>query len=412
VWQKPVRVTIEGVTDLGDRGYYAYISPDGRRLMLSFARDRQEPENGDIYYCPALGTDLLRWGAPVNLGSAINTPAFDGAPFIAADNRTMYFASNGRSGYGDADLYVTHRIGEGWLQWTEPVDLGPVVNTPLSEASLSISAQGDYAYVSGAGNIGEVFYGAADIYRIKLPDTMRPQRTMTIEGKLVAGSTGIQGLIRAERLPDRKEVASVASDPEGHFTMILPAGEEYRLTGGSEGYTEASKNVDIRRPKSFQMAITLKLAGPARVRPVPVQPRRPADTASSMFALPPSEPVHFPFGSARLDEDAKQVLSRALVGFKAAVAAGRSIDINVTGHADDVGSAQANRAISLARANSVKRWLIAQGIDPRSITVRGRGKSQPIAPNDTREGRAQNRRVDIQIDGVLTVPNAVVTPKK
>lgn len=71
--------------------------------------------------------------------------------------------------------------------------------------------------------------------------------------------------------------------------------------------------------------------------------------------------------------------------------------IDVTGHTDSTGSAELNRKLSQARAESVASYLISQGTDSRRFLVRGVGPSQPIATNDTPEGRAQNRRVEIKL---------------
>jgi len=78
------------------------------------------------------------------------------------------------------------------------------------------------------------------------------------------------------------------------------------------------------------------------------------------------------------------------------------VDINVVGHTDSIGSEEYNQALSLRRATSVKDYMVSEGIDPGIIDVSGMGESDPVASNDTKEGRAQNRRVDISVG--LKVP--------
>src|SRR5690606_33594364 len=70
-----------------------------------------------------------------------------------------------------------------------------------------------------------------------------------------------------------------------------------------------------------------------------------------------------------------------------------------TGHTDSIGTEQYNQGLSERRANSVKDYLVSKGIDPNRIYVEGKGETQPVASNATREGRAQNRRVEIEIVG-------------
>ena len=69
--------------------------------------------------------------------------------------------------------------------------------------------------------------------------------------------------------------------------------------------------------------------------------------------------------------------------------------VSVEGHTDSVGSVAYNQTLSERRATTVRDYLVSQGIDASRITTRGFGKSKPIASNDTAEGRAENRRVEI-----------------
>ena len=77
--------------------------------------------------------------------------------------------------------------------------------------------------------------------------------------------------------------------------------------------------------------------------------------------------------------------------------------IRVTGHTDNVGSDVANQKLSLRRANAVKQYLASRGIDPAKIKTTGMGKTKPIADNKSAQGRARNRRVQIEINGTRTL---------
>lgn len=76
--------------------------------------------------------------------------------------------------------------------------------------------------------------------------------------------------------------------------------------------------------------------------------------------------------------------------------------IDVTGHTDSTGSDQYNLELSQKRASSVANYLMAQGLDARRFYIVGAGESQPIATNDTPEGREQNRRVEIRLSPLTT----------
>jgi OOP family OmpA-OmpF porin len=74
------------------------------------------------------------------------------------------------------------------------------------------------------------------------------------------------------------------------------------------------------------------------------------------------------------------------------------LKVKIVGHTDNVGSKKYNDRLSLRRAESVKSWLVKKGISPTRITTAGVGFSEPIATNDTPEGRAKNRRIEFHVE--------------
>ncbi|MBF0179178.1 MAG: OmpA family protein [Magnetococcales bacterium] len=74
----------------------------------------------------------------------------------------------------------------------------------------------------------------------------------------------------------------------------------------------------------------------------------------------------------------------------------RNVKVEVQGHTDSIGGEKYNDGLSLRRANSVQTYLIKRGVQGERLPPKGFGEHQPVAPNDTREGRAQNRRVDLK----------------
>lgn len=107
---------------------------------------------------------------------------------------------------------------------------------------------------------------------------------------------------------------------------------------------------------------------------------------------------HFASGSAQLTFDGKDALNRLSQDLRKLSVK----SIQITGHTDSVGSEQANRALSYNRANTVAAYLSSRGVNRGLISTQGRGESQPVANNKTKQGRAQNRRVEIAIKGSST----------
>jgi outer membrane protein OmpA-like peptidoglycan-associated protein len=104
----------------------------------------------------------------------------------------------------------------------------------------------------------------------------------------------------------------------------------------------------------------------------------------------------FESGSFRLTRDAEATLASLAATL-------REFDktlVSVHGHTDASGGAAANIALSERRALAVARFLVENGVDRRRLVAVGRGQSDPVASNDTEEGRQQNRRIEVQIDAI------------
>jgi outer membrane protein OmpA-like peptidoglycan-associated protein len=105
--------------------------------------------------------------------------------------------------------------------------------------------------------------------------------------------------------------------------------------------------------------------------------------------------VQFAVGAATLNTSAREALAR----FAGIVGVYPSIELRIEGHTDSTGSPETNRTLSLARANAVRDYLVGQGVNASNIAVLGLGPDRPVASNDTRDGRARNRRVEIILTG-------------
>ena len=110
----------------------------------------------------------MEWGEatePVNTGATINTDLEESSPYLAPDNRTLYFASKGHNGYGGHDIFVTKRLDDTWTNWSEPKNLGPAVNGGLDDEFFSITHCGNFAVFSKQVNVRNV-----DLFRISIED--------------------------------------------------------------------------------------------------------------------------------------------------------------------------------------------------------------------------------------------------
>ncbi len=105
------------------------------------------------------------------------------------------------------------------------------------------------------------------------------------------------------------------------------------------------------------------------------------------------EGVNFATGSATLTRTSRRTLEKAFIAF----VTNPSVEVEIAGYTDNVGSVELNNRLSLRRAQAVKSWLVNRGIEARRMTTVGRGMRDPIARNDTPEGRGQNRRIEFHV---------------
>jgi OOP family OmpA-OmpF porin len=125
---------------------------------------------------------------------------------------------------------------------------------------------------------------------------------------------------------------------------------------------------------------------PASVKPEPLQ--------SEVITLSDAGDVLFAFNQSELTPAAQSKLDSLMPKLQSADV----VSIKVIGHTDSVGSDTYNQALSERRASSVAAYLLSQGVAPNKLTSEGKGQSQPVADNETEEGRAKNRRVELHIN--------------
>jgi OmpA-OmpF porin, OOP family len=167
------------------------------------------------------------------------------------------------------------------------------------------------------------------------------------------------------------------SDQQGKFSVRLPAGDSYEIF--ILGFKDSTSYNTLTIPAVTGNAYYKK---PFKVD-IQFQP-------SKTFVL---DDCNFAFGKATLLPESYHVIDELVVYLN------RKEDerIEIGGHTDNIGKPASNLALSLERANSVRDYLIAKGIDPARVTAKGYGMTEPVADNKTEEGRAQNRRTEVKI---------------
>ena len=346
------------------------ISPDKRALYFSSTRPGGYG-GADLYvsYLKPNG----RWTEAVNMGPTINTAGDEMAPFIHADNQTLYFTSDGLPGYGGSDLFVLKKLPNG--QWGIPENMGYPINTIENEGSLAVAADGYTAYYASDR---EDSRGGLDIYSFTLPTHARPFKTIYVKG-VVTDLISKKGLPANLELTDNASgtlINKVQTDELGHYFITLPEGKDYTFTVNRKGYL------------FYSSAYALSGAAPdsTYVKNIALEPIKLA--TSFVFTQVLFDNNSFALLPASLPELNKllQILEE-----------NPSMHIQISGYTDNIGKASDNLILSTNRAKSIVNYLSGKGIATERLSYKGFGSTEPIATNETAAGRALNRRTSFTI---------------
>ena len=266
------------------------LSLDGKELFFASRRNG----NADLYHCFRDENGL--WSEPENLGSIINTQGTEMAPFLHPDGKTLYFSSDTHTGMGGYDLFVSRRNEAG--EWSEPVNLGYPINTYGDEINFIVAADGHTALIS---SVREGGFGGYDIYSFQLKDD------------------------------------DLKPEPVNVYDYM----------------------VDDLKPGTVVQLVN----------------------------------VQFEFNSAALTEDSEEGIAM-LAAF---LESHPGMYVELAGHTDNVGTDAYNLKLSEERAEVVRQALIAKGIDENRLVAKGYGATKPVKPNDTEEHRAMNRRTEMVV---------------
>jgi hypothetical protein len=151
-WTTPELIPIPFLTTEEFLG--VYVSPDLDVIVLSM-KDTNSKGQEDLYV--SLKNTTGEWSKPLNLGTVINTPGFEISPFLTSDKKRLYFASNGHPGLGDADIFYSDRLGDSWETWSVPVNLGNKVNSKKFDAYFTIRDSLAYFCSNRDGRFSDLF---------------------------------------------------------------------------------------------------------------------------------------------------------------------------------------------------------------------------------------------------------------
>ena len=372
-WSNPQPVA--SVNASGYNVQQPFVTADGKYLF--YASDKPGGKGGlDIWYA-----ELDASGRPlqsVNAGNAINTEFDEQAPYHHAASGNLIFSTNGRIGMGGLDLFYS----KGTINnWTEPVNFGYPVN----------SIKDDLYFVSrgSAKNILEDVVLSSDrdaACCLQLFSLSKQIPLKQVKGLVVSCDTKLPLQNAAVTIVDdaNKTIFNQTTDAAGSYSITLDAYQPLTAMATLPGYHPGS--LQFNTPGDPD---ALLLNNPAIcLNKIP--------EVGEVVVL---ENVYFEFNKATVLDESHASLDRLV----ATMNQNPNMMIEISGHTDNKGNDAYNQRLSEARAQSVVDYIISKGIERDRLVAKGYGESQPLAPNehpdgkDNPEGREKNRRTEFKV---------------
>jgi OmpA-OmpF porin, OOP family len=399
IWVRPTNISIPYFQNKSGM-LSGYITPDKRYFVFS-AETYGSRGVEDLYITERISAG--KWSEPKNLGSKINTQFQELSPFLSADGNTLFFSSNGRKGNGSFDVYSTTRLDESWTSWSEPVNLGPGVNTEgrdlfyrpytsrgfafytstknsdgygdIRIQTLPVAVEEVIAQEVIADSLVSVDTTSAQFIEVAAPE--EAEHEIRVYGKVVNTKTGeaINASIVFEPVADTKQVAEKTTATSAGYSVSLSTDAVFKVRIESNGFISTIENLDVKTYEMKDLEMNFNLQ--------PIEVGTTVNLRDVLFEQ--SKTTLLPQSYAQLD----QVVSFLKTNSK--------VSIELSGHTDNVGNSAKNTKLSQDRVNAVKSYLISMGIDSDRVTGKGYGGSKPIASNNTEETRKLNRRVEFTI---------------
>lgn len=334
---------------------------------LFFASDRLGGFGlSDIYF--TIKDSKGEWLPAQNIGPVINTRNNDVSPFYHPVYDVLYFSSNGQLyNFGEFDIYKSYNVKG---HWTEPQNIGPLVNGRGSEFYFTIDSESELLFYARSSTRD---LNKQDIYSFPLPMSAQPEATTPVSGTLTDSLTGapFQGIVSIIDLDKGTEIAPRYLGKDGSFEFDLVNERNYLLILQGDDF--------------FRIEEVFYLDGPLELDKL-------TEPIASKMKF---ESIEFDVGKSELKTEMYADLNKVVnflydnIDFK----------LKIEGHTDSVGDATRNLELSDARAQNIRDYIVEfAGIFPERVLAKGYGSSRPIVEKElTEEDRKLNRRVEFEI---------------
>lgn len=292
-WKEPKKINLKGIEAINAFVGF-YVSPDGKSIIVSMeGADSYGEEDLYIIQQDSLG----KWSNPINLGPTINTKGYEISPYMSADGKYLYFSSDGHPGFGGADLFVAEKPYQSWLVWNAPINLGEKINSKNFEAYPYFSDEALYFVSNRDSQYSDIFSASVSVTK----------------------KTDLEANIQPNK---------------------------YKLT-----------EAELQK----------------------------------LFGVPISRYIYFEKGSSEIDQKYRELiyfLSNKIID-------NPEYSLEIIGHASDEGSETYNENLSRRRAEAVADIFRNNGVPLSKVFTKGMGERDPLEINDSETANSRNRRVEI-----------------
>ncbi len=342
-----------------------------------------------------------QWQPAINLGPKINTEGDEKSPFLHWDSKTLYFSSgDNESGYsshmslGGFDIFYSRLDSTG--KWNKPKNIGYPINTEADDIGFFVSSDGKYG-IFGSNHPNKtkgLSVGGLDFYYFDLYPQARPDEVALIKGKVTddKGNAVAKAEVILKDAVTKKETKAIIDSASGEYVVVanIQKKNDMLLQVKKEGNAFTSQLLSQKDPETKKMMTSIDLNA-AKTESIEINMETKPIEVGKAYTL---NNLYFDQNRADLKSESTVVLDE----FATYLKENPTVKININGHTDNVGSEVDNKNLSTDRAFTVFEYLRAHGVNKEQISAyAGFGATQPIAPNDTEEGRAKNRRTEFLI---------------
>ena len=456
-WTKPEEIKVTDFKKMNRGKFYGATMSAGGNFMILYFSEKENSTFSDLYLTKKSGGT---WSRPVKLSAPLNTSRDEFGPFLAPDDKTMYFASNRKTegSIGGMDIWKTMRLDDTWLNWSEPVNVGRPLNTRAFDSYMSIDAYGNIFTTQSGRTIDG---GNLDIFQL-IERPIKIELKGLVSDKKSGDGIGAQIIISQNDAP--LDTLMVENGEGTYSTTNIKPQAVYDFSVTSDGYLSVKGKLKVGIVMNDTIMLKDFTLTPIKKNALlsgTVYDEKTNETISALLEISQIEgsriyrkkldngyyeteliDLDWYFITAKaegyingldsvqynsedqtlltkdiylkpieigttvrlenifFDFDKTTLKEESFVELDKVVEflnSNGSLEIEIAGHTDSKGGDDYNMDLSQGRAEAVVNYLIENGIDEFRLVAKGYGETVPLKSNNTDEGRAYNRRVEFTI---------------